>query len=165
MPRAANSAAVSATARPQEEKKPKKEIFVDDCVAVRLENPLDPKLRNFLLWLSEHGSLVLSPKIIAEYAASLSRGGSSTFIALLSKLQRENRQVHFSNEQLKNFSFAKKMKRNLRSNEKDWWHLKAVLLSPRKIALSFDCSFIFDVNNFPGYGASASSVADDLRYK
>lgn len=142
-----------------------KDIFVDDCVAVRLENPLDPKLHGFLIWLESEGSLVVTKKIVAEYSASLSRGGSSTFIALLSKLQRQGRQVFISSKELKDFKIPPKTSRKLKSNKKDWWHLKAVIISPRKIALSFDNNFISDVNGYPGCSANASSDIAQLNYK
>lgn len=142
-----------------------RDVFVDDCVAARLENPLDPKLRGFLSWLRERGSLVLSKKIVAEYHGSLSRGGSSTFIAVLSQLQREGREVFFSNEVLKAYKFSKALERTLRSNKKDWWHLKAVVLSPRRLAVSFDVAFLADINSFPGVVAKASRDPESLDYR
>lgn len=146
-------------------KKKIKDIFVDDCIAVRLENPLDIKLKSFLEWLEVNGSLVLTPKIIAEYQASLSLCAGSTFLTILNKCISEGRCVEFTNQDLKLFRFKKKDSSKLRSNTKDHWHLKAVMLSPRKIAVSRDNNFIHDVNNFPGYGATADKDINNLKYK
>lgn len=142
-----------------------KDIFVDDCVAARLENPMDPRLRGFLQWLESEGALVLSQKIIAEYKGSLAGRGSSTFIALLSKLQRDGRQFFADNETLKQFGIPRRIERSLRSNRKDWWHIRAVLLSPRKLAISFDRNFVRDLNDYPGVGARASHRVTDLPFR
>lgn len=142
----------------------KKDIFVDDCVAVRLENPIDESLKEFLEWLFLHGTLVITNKILHEYNSSLN-AGSSNFIAVLNSCTKDNRVHLIDNIDLKKFRFNKKIERNLLSNKKDWWHIKAVLLSPRKIAISFDKNFIRDINDFPGYVAHASRRISDLPFR
>lgn len=141
-----------------------KDIFVDDCVAVRMENPLDPNLIGFTRWLSRDGVLVTSKKVLGEYGASLSSGGSSTFLTIVERLGREGRVNFISNEQLKGFRFSKATERTLGSNRKDWPHIKAVILSSRKLALSYDVEFCRDVNEFPRVRALASRNPSDLRY-
>ncbi|HET6806377.1 MAG TPA: hypothetical protein VFH59_13150 [Frateuria sp.] len=141
-----------------------KDIFVDDCVAVRLENPVDEKLKSFLEWLWRHGTLVVTNKILVEYGASLD-AGSSNFFVILNECIKHERILKIDNDQLKALRFSKRVERSLLSNRKDWWHIKAVLLSPRKLALSFDNNFLRDVNGFPGAAARASRSPDDLPYK
>lgn len=141
-----------------------KDIFVDSCVAVRLENPLDPQFVDFLAWLAVKGAPVLTPKLLKEYGDSLSLGASN-FIAILNACQRDGRVIEFTNDEMKALSFTKKQERELQSNRKDWWHIKAVLLSPRKLALSFDTKFVIDVNAFPGYRARAAKKPVDLSFK
>jgi hypothetical protein len=147
-----------------ERKKKIKDIFVDSCVAVRLENPVDPSLVGLLEWLAEHGAPVITPKILKEYNDSLD-ACSSNFIAIINACQRDGRFIEISNDELKSLSFSKKIEKKLLSNRKDWWHIKAVILSPRKLAISFDNNFVQDVNNFPGHKARASRSAADLAYK
>jgi hypothetical protein len=141
-----------------------KDVFVDDCVAIRLENPLDESLRSFMQWLSTHGTLVITKKILAEYGASLDPG-TSNFIAILNVCIRDARILEISNQELKKLRFPKKIERFLTSNRKDWWHIKAVLLSRRKLALSFDNAFVRDVNKFPGANAKASRSPVSLAYR
>lgn len=141
-----------------------KDIFVDSCVAIRLENPLDPDFVDFLEWLLLYGAPVLTPKILKEYNDSLD-AGSSNFIAIINACQREGRVVDLSNEALKALRFSKKVEKHLQSNKKDWWHIKAVILSPRKIAVSFDAKMVGDINNFPGYKAKAGNSVSVLPYK
>lgn len=138
------------------------DIFVDDCVAVKLENPLDPRFVGFVKWLSAVGVLVTSKKILSEYNRSLSKGGPSTFITVLNELQKDGRIRFFSNGDLKDFPISSHVARKLRSNKGDWWHIRAVMLSDEHRALSFDVNFKFDLTHFPGYSAKAGSYPEDI---
>lgn len=138
------------------------DIFVDDCVAVKLENPLDPRLSGFVKWLSTVGVLVTSKKILSEYHRSLSVGGPSNFITILNKLQIDGRIRHFSNGDLKAFPISNRIARKLRSNKADWWHIRVVMLSDKRRALSFDINFKYDLTHFPGCSAKAGSYPEDI---
>jgi hypothetical protein len=140
------------------------DIFVDTCVASRLSNPLDPKLKTFLTWLTKSGAPVITNKIVGEYQMSLDPSNSN-FFTVIDICTREGRVVKISNEQLKLFKFTKTQERKLNSNSKDWPHIKAVLISPRKIAISFDKNFVCDLNEFPGHTATAGSDPGKLKYK
>jgi len=141
-----------------------KDVFVDSCVAVRLENPVDPEFLEFLLWLSKNGSPVITKKILKEYYDSLGRGASN-FMVILDACQRDGRFFEISNDDLKSLRFTKKQESGLLSNRKDWWHIKAVLLSPRKLAISFDNNFVNDLNSFPRFNAKAAAKPSELSFK
>ena len=142
-----------------------KDIFVDNNVAKNFCNPLDIEYRAFIKWLYKEGALVVSNKVIVEYHRSTSHSYSCTnIIVIIDRLLRDGRLNKISNYALKRFAIKKHILNTLRSNPKDHEHLKIVLLSVRKLALSMDKSFRFDVNNYPGYLAFAASRPNEIPY-
>lgn len=143
-----------------------KDVFVDNNVAKNFCNPVDPHYKDFIKWILEEGHLVVTNKIIAEYVSSTGGAQSSTNIGvIIARLMRDGRLIKFSKGQLDNFGFSKRIERALRSNPKDHPHIKAVLLSNRKLALSLDENFRYDLNNFPGHRAIARARPEEMPYK
>jgi hypothetical protein len=144
----------------------RKDIFVDNNVAKNFCNPADQHYKNFIKWLFEEGHLAVSNKIIQEYVSSTGGSQSSTnIVIIIARLTREGRLIKFSKQQLDELTFDKRTERRLRSNRKDRPHIKVTLLSDRKLALSLDRNFRYDVNNFPGYRAVARERPEELDYR
>ncbi|MBI5220105.1 MAG: hypothetical protein HY958_14350 [Bacteroidia bacterium] len=70
-----------------------------------------------------------------------------------------------SNKQLTGFIFKKHIEKSLKSNAADWIHLKTVLLSYRKLAISNDKNLRNDINHYPGYNAIAAARPNELNYE
>jgi len=143
-----------------------KNVFVDNNVAKNFCNPIDLNYREFIRWLFEEGHLVVTNKILGEFVSSTGGSPSSTnIVVVIARLTRDGRLIKFSKSQLDALVFSKRIERRLRSNRKDHAHIKAVLLSDRKLALSLDNNFRHDLNNFPGYQAIARERPEELGYR
>lgn len=142
------------------------DIFVDNNVAKNFCNPADQHYKAFIKWLFEEGCLVVTNKILTEYVSSSGASPSETnIVVIIARLTREGRLIKFGKQQLDDFRFSRRTERTLRSNRKDHPHIKAVLLSTRKLALSIDEKFRYDVNSFPGYDAVARERPEQLNYR
>lgn len=155
----------------------KKDIFIDNNIACRFCNPIDPQLKELIRWLmaseeghdGENAYLVVSQKLLAEYLSSC-RGayGNTSIPVIIEKLTREKRLIKISNEQIKVFRttyFSKSVANKLRSNEEDRNHIPVVLLSDRKYALTNDANLTHDLNNFPGFVVLVSNRPEEIPYK
>lgn len=144
----------------------RKDIFVDNTVAKNFCNPLDPEYKEFIRWLFFRGSLVVSNKILAEYERTSAGSRSSSNILLIIAAQtRKGRLTKFENADLRTVNFTKAQLRSFRSNRKDHVHLKLVILSRRKLALTNDQDFEWDINHFPKIRARASNRPEKLPYR
>jgi hypothetical protein len=143
-----------------------KDVFVDNNVAKNFCNPVDQNYKDFITWLRDEGYLVVTNKILSEYVGSTGGSSSATnIVVIIDRLTRDGRLIRFSSQQLEGFNFKAGIKRALRSNRKDHPHIKAVLLSDRKLALSLDNNFRHDLNNFPGHLAVARERPEELNYR
>ncbi len=154
----------------------KKDIFIDTNVIGNFSSQLDEGYKKLSLWLSNfnhnnpenNAYIVVSPKLISEYSRSLQHAKQNqTFVVILSKMQKEDRRVMISNQQIKDFQnvhFTKSIWKKLSSNKEDRDHIPVVLLSERKFALTEDENFTFDLRNFPKFKASVASRPQDLPF-
>lgn len=154
----------------------KKDIFIDNNIACRFANPMNPEMKKLINWImkNEEGSddnaiLVVSDKLLHEYMAS-SQGtyGSTSIPMIVSKLTKEGRLLKISNAEIKEFQrtyFKKKVEKALRSNQEDRNHIPVVLLSDRKFALTNDEKFTYDLEHFPGFQVLVSSRPENLPYE
>lgn len=153
----------------------KKNIFIDNNIACRFSNPMDPEMKKLLAWIMEYeeGShnnamLVVSDKLLREYIASCQGAyGATSIPTIIGKLTREGRLTKITNADIKGFQniyFTKTVERNLRSNQEDRNHIPVVLLSERKFALTNDRNFTFDLEHFPGFRVIVSSRPENLPY-
>lgn len=154
----------------------KKDIFIDNNIACRFCNPMDPQLKELVKWLitynpedRENAYLVVSQKLLSEYYSSC-RGayGNTSIPVIIEKLTKEKRLIKISNEQIKNFRakyFKKSVEGNLRSNEEDKNHIPVVLLSDRRYALTNDTNFTYDLSHFPGFVVLVSDRPEAIPYK
>lgn len=142
-----------------------KDIFVDNDVAKNFANPLDPHYKKFIEWLQDEGWLVITNKILVEYCRTCSGCSSLTnVVAIINRLTRDGRILRVSNDQLKAFDFPPKIERRLRSHSKDHDHIKAVIISHRRYALSREWNVCYDINHFPGVPARAARRPQDIPY-
>ena len=154
-----------------------KDIFIDNNVASRFSNPLDPEYLKLIRWLKKYDPanirncaiLVVSIKLLEEYYSSAMYAKSNTSIPIIiDQLTREGRLRKFTNLTIKDFirtKYTKKISKNLRCNRKDRNHIPIVLLSQRQFAISIDDNFIYDLINFPGYHVTAVKRPELINYE
>ncbi len=138
-----------------------KDIFIDANVAKNFDNPLSIEYKELISWLLKEGTLVLSSKIIAEYGRHCMSYTSRTNIAVIIKTLREHqkpRTNEITNTQLKSVSFTKRQKKYIHCNSADEFHIKAILLSNRRIALAQDRLFRKSLNEIVWKGLRCSAV-------
>lgn len=141
------------------------DIFVDNCAATTLSNPMGKPTQKFVEWLVGHGVLVVSQKLLVEYGRSCSeRSGCINIAAIVNRLTATGRLVKFSPKQLDEFEITKAQQRRLKSNKADWVHIQTVALSSRRLAFSLDDNLVDDLNAFPSIRASASQDVEALAY-
>jgi len=144
-----------------------KDVFIDNCSATRFNNKMESEYLDLYLWLLREGVLVVSDRLICEYSRSnsgYSMSGSNILI-LISELNKKGRLYKIGKDQIKEFirkHFKKSLK--LRSNVKDHQHIPVVMLSNRKLALSLDGNFRYDINNFPKFKAEAYEFPSEANY-
>lgn len=158
----------------------KRDIFIDNNIACRFANPVDPNYKNLVAWLNDNhvipenqeddrAYLVVSNKLLKEYLSSC-RGAFATNAIpnIVNKMLREGRLVKISNDQINEFKsayFTKAVERKLTSNAEDRNHIPVVLLSERKMALTNDEKFTYDLVNFPGFTVIVSDRPEQIPYK
>ncbi len=153
----------------------RKDIFIDNNIACRFANPMDPEMKRLITWIMEYeeGSsdnavLMVSDKLLREYVASCQGAyGVTSIPTIIGKLTREGRLAKITNAEIKDFQnkyFTKTVERNLRSNEEDRNHIPIVLLSERKFALTNDRNFTYDLAHFPGFKVLVNSRPENLPY-
>ena len=137
-----------------------KDLFVDNNVAKNFKNPADPEYRKLMDWLFHEGHLVLTQKLLIEYLSSNQGNFGQSIITIVNQLTIEGRIVKLSTDELKALTFKKKLDEKCLKLNKDYWHLKAILLSNRKTAIIIDKAFRDAVNSHPKYeGVQACAVA------
>ncbi|MHC4113368.1 MAG: hypothetical protein ACYSUY_20030 [Planctomycetota bacterium] len=155
-----------------------KDIFIDTDVINKFANPLDKNYKKLFKWLldydennkNDNAYLAVSNKLRGEYSRSLrnSFSYSNNFSIIIDVFTKKGRFNSISNKKIKNFKqkyFNKKrIVRKLISSKNDRDHIPVVMLSDRKYALSLDGKFRRDINNFPGFSATAVKRPQDLPY-
>lgn len=157
----------------------KKDIFIDNNIASKFNNPADIHYKELIKWLldnheilsdkDDRAYLVVSSKLLAEYMRSCYAASGATAIpAIINQLTREGRLIKITNKQITDFKqqyFSNKVIRNLQSNKEDWDHIPVVMLSDRKYALVRDRKFTFDLNHFPKFTVLVCERPEDMPYK
>lgn len=155
----------------------KKDIFIDNNIAIYFSNPIDPEYLKLLGWLLETRDkkkqdcafLAVSKKIIVEYYSSSGYSKSNTsIVVILSELTKQGRINNITSEQIKNFKrqyYKKSLIKKLRCNNKDRNHIPVVLLSDRKFALSKDKNFVYDLRNFPSFKVVVEDSPEKMQYR
>lgn len=142
-----------------------KDIFIDNDAATNFLNPQQEQYKALFKWLMSEGYLVVSQKLLAEYHRTSGACCLAVNICtVVAELTKRGRLVRFGKDNLGQFPIPKRVERKLKSNQKDRVHLKTVLLSVRKYALSMDQNLCDDINNFPGYVALARSDPQAIPY-
>ncbi|TGE10342.1 hypothetical protein [Hymenobacter fodinae] len=152
-----------------------KDIFIDNNVAKNFCTPLDPEYKKLILWLIKDTKditttphLVVSQKLLVEYLRSSIGAYSETSIpAIIDLLTREGRLKKIKPDAIQAFKdehFSKRRVSKFKSNAQDHEHIPVVLLSERKIAITIDEGFTFDLLNFPGFSATVASRPENINY-
>jgi hypothetical protein len=153
-----------------------KDIFIDSNIAKSFSRPADEEYKNLIRWLLIHkhdtendAYLLFSKKLEQEYVGSAQHAKSFTSIPyIIEILRRQERLREFSNNEIEDFLttfVTKKVKRRLREIKKDWNHLPLVMLSDRKMAITIDDDFIYNLTHFPGFTVIAAKRPEELPYK
>src|SRR4051794_21507119 len=108
------------------------DVVVDSCVMRLYDTPGDPTLKYLFTWLHGNGTLCLSKPMLAEY----NRHGNPLIAGLLSYLGMQDRLVHITNPQIKEFDLDNHY--NYLCNNADIRHARLTFLSNRKRLVSFD---------------------------
>lgn len=158
----------------------KRDIFIDNNIASKFNNPADVNYKELTKWLLDNHNipssgeddrayLVVSNKLLAEYGRSCSLARGATAITIIvDKLTKDGRLIKINNNQIKDFKakyFTKTIQKKLQSNTEDREHIPVVLLSNRKYALIRDKKFASDLKNFPGFIVLVSDRPENIPYK
>ncbi|GAB3223823.1 hypothetical protein [Spirosoma arcticum] len=137
-----------------------KDLFVDNNIAKNFKNPANSEYEKLIKWLFEEGHLVLTQKLLKEYHDSNRGNYGQSILSIIARLTKDERIVMVSNDQLKALTFSKTINKKCLKLNKDYWHLKAILLSNRKMAIIIDKAFRDAVNSHPKYeGVKPQAVA------
>jgi hypothetical protein len=153
-----------------------KDIFIDCNIAKSFSRPADEEYKNLIRWLLIHkhdvdndAYLLFSKKLEQEYTGSSQHAKSFTSIPyIIEILRRQERLKEFFNNEIEDFltTYAtKKVRRKLREIKKDWHHLPLIMLSDRKMAITIDDDFIYNLTHFPGFTVIAAKRPEELAYK
>ena len=154
----------------------KKDIFIDNNIATKFAGTTNVHYQEIANWLMEtpDAYLVISESLRKEYFRSNEHCNKSfSIISIYHTLIAAGRLISKSKQEIelfKNKYFDKKVWRGLRCKRKgsdDPSHMALVYLSDRRMALSDDINFIFDLQNFPRFGSkvTAASWPSNLDYK
>lgn len=142
-----------------------KDIFIDTQVAILFANTKDKHLEKLISWLlyqdienpENNAYLVISDKLRIEYFNSNKDNEKEFSITTIFHTLLGQGRLHTKkSDEIKNFQtqyFTKKVWSNLRSKRKgsdDPSHVALVMLSNRRMVLSRDNNFLYDVINFKG---------------
>lgn len=161
-----------------------KDIFIDNNVAKNFATPLDPHYKELIQWINDYdeelvekepeklldyANLVVSQKLLVEYLKS-SRDCSkpNAIPSIISRLQIQGRlqkKTKAEIEEFKNQYFSKKTEKSLLSNVEDHCHIVCVLISNRKLCLTYDDNLTADLNGFPGHTVKVEKRPENLNYK
>lgn len=161
-----------------------KDIFIDNNIAKNFATPLDPHYKELILWINEFDSelvekepekllefahLVVSQKLLIEYLKSSKDCSKPNAIpSIINRLQIQGRiqkKTKAEIEEFKNQFFSKKIENNLLSNAEDHCHIVCVLLSNRKLCLTYDENLAKDLEGFPGHNVTVDKRPENLNYK
>lgn len=89
----------------------RKDIFIDNNIACRFANPMDPEMKKLISWImrcdkgrDDNALLVVSDKLLHEYYASCQGAyGTTSIPMIINKLTQEGRLVKVSNSEIKMF--------------------------------------------------------------
>jgi len=140
-----------------------KDLFVDNCAATNFANPQDEHFKELFKWLVSEGVLVVSQKLLVEYGRSCRALTGENIATLVGYLTKVGRLQVIKNRQLDNFVIP--THRQLKSNFADRVHLKTVLLSHRKYAITQDRNLLDDINSYPRYRACAVARPEQIAYR
>lgn len=155
----------------------KRDLFIDNNIACRFSNPMDPAMKDLVSWLfsnnvekPEHNAfLVVSNKLLNEYFDSCKYAQGNTAITIIiGTLTRQGRLNKFSNREIKDFKqkyFTKTIERKFQSNKKDHDHIPIILMSERKYALTRDKAFAKDICSISGFKPTVAMRPQDIDYK
>jgi hypothetical protein len=137
------------------------DIFIDNCYACQLNNPLKDEQKDFIEWLRESGFLVVSQKWIVEVMRSNMGAASARNISVIvDLLTRNKRLIIISKNDLASFTLP----RILRSNKEDWVHVRTVGMSSRKLAVTVDEKLQQDISKSVKNSSVAACVSK-IKYK
>ncbi|MFW6130825.1 MAG: hypothetical protein ACOC56_06525 [Atribacterota bacterium] len=137
-----------------------KDIFVDNNLISNFNNKMSNEYKRFTKWLIDEGSLVISNLLRREYKNTDNKNNIHLIIDIQTRKGRLN---IIENRKIREFKYKKHENKRLRSD--DYKHIKIVLLSDRKLAISEDNNFRYDINNFPGYNARAEKSPSKINYR
>jgi hypothetical protein len=140
-----------------------KDIFIDTNIANKFAKPPSDNYKALIKWLFENDKdnpannaiLMLSDKLIIEYKSGNNGCTSvSAITSILNAVIQQGRFVKITTKEINDFNrkhITNGVKKDLKSNKKDWLHFCLIFLSVRKFGIIGDNKFANDVVNFPKY--------------
>ena len=161
-----------------------KDILIDNNVAKNFATPIDPHYKDLIEWINEfdedlikeepdriydYAHLVVSQKLLVEYKKSSRDCAKLNAIPnIINRLTREGRLQKKTKEEIEEFKsnyFSKRVLKGLLSNQEDHCHIVSVLISNRKMCLTYDDNLSKDLNDFPGHQVTVEKRPENLNYK
>lgn len=161
-----------------------KDIFIDNNVAKNFATPIDKNYKDLITWINEFDAdlvekdpdkknnfahLVVSQKLLVEYFKSSKDTSKPNAIpSIINRLTQQGRLIKKTKEEINTFTskkFSKRIINNLLSNAEDHCHIVTILLSDRKICLTYDDNLSKDLASFPGYNVIVEKRPEKLKYK
>jgi hypothetical protein len=161
-----------------------KDIFIDNNVAKNFATPLDKNYKELIAWINnydqelvdnepdrkiEYAHLIVSQKLLIEYLKSSKDTSKPNAIpSIINRLTQQGRLIKKTKTEISNLTsqiFTKRVTNNLLSNIEDHCHIVTVLLSERKLCLTYDENLTKDLVNFPGYLVTVEKRPEKLTYK
>ncbi|MET7036906.1 hypothetical protein [Elizabethkingia miricola] len=161
-----------------------KDIFIDNNVAKNFATPLDPHYKSLIEWINEYDEdlvekepdkkhefahLVVSQKLLVEYLKSSKDCSKLNAIpSIIGRLTIQGRILKKTKKEIEDFQnkyFTKVLFKSLQSNVEDHVHIVSVLLSNRKLCLTYDENLTKDLSNFPKHTVFISERPEKLNYK
>lgn len=161
-----------------------KDIFIDNCVAKNFSTPIDDNYKELIKWINnfdedlveseperigEFAHLVVTQKLLVEYSNSSKNCALPNAIpSIIDRLTRQGRLIKKKKTEINEFYrlfVTKRIKKTLLSNIEDHCHIATILLSERKICLTYDVNLTSDLMNFPGFNVLVEKRPENLSYK
>lgn len=161
-----------------------KDIFIDNNVAKNFATPLDSNYKDLIKWLNEfdadivekdpkkignYAHLVVSQKLLVEYLKSSRNCSKPNAIpSIINRLTIQGRLIKKTKTEIEAFKkkyFSKKIENGLLSNKEDHCHIVTVLISKRKLCLTYDDNLTADLTVFPGHSVTVEKRPENVNYK
>lgn len=156
-----------------------KDIFIDNNIAKNFSNPMDLEYKKLISWLikydvndvnnkGNYAHLVVNQKLLVEYNRSSYNCAHQTSIpSIINLLTRQGRLNKISNkdiEDIKKEYLTKGVVKSILSNVEDHCHICSIIVSNRKLALTYDINLTKDLKKILGSNVEVEQRPEKISY-